>query len=88
MASHGVCWAGYATEAAQVLTTFAFDKLGSRRVEIHIDGHNRRSRAVAERLGFECEATLKAHGRNNRGQLCDTRIYAMFNRRELTTAEE
>ena len=31
---------GYVTEAAQGLTTFAVDRLGSRRGEIHIDGNN------------------------------------------------
>ena len=69
---------GYVTEAARALTTIAFDSLLSRRVEIRMDGNNRRSWAVAERLGFELEATLKMHRPDNTGQLSDTRVYAMF----------
>ena len=75
---------GYATEAARALTTLAFDELGSRRVEIRMDENNRRSRAVAERLGFEWEATLKSHRRDNLGKLSGTRVYAMFDGGQLT----
>lgn len=69
---------GYVTEAARALTQFAFDSLAGRRVEIRMDGNNRRSWAVAERLGFQWEATLKSYRRDNQGQLSDWRIYAMF----------
>ncbi len=77
---------GYVTEAARALATFAFDSLFAGRVEIRMDGNNRRSWAVAERLGFEWEATLKAYRRNNRGELSDWRIYAMFNGGDLSAA--
>ena len=43
------------------------------RIEIRMDGNNRPSWA-----GFEWEATLKMHRRDNTGQLSDTRVYAMF----------
>lgn len=69
---------GYATETARALTRFAFDALAAQRVEIRIDARNRRSWAVAERLGFEWEATLKRSRRDTAGRLEDTRIYAMW----------
>ncbi len=78
---------GYVTEAVRTLARLAFEGLGSRRVEIRMDENNRRSWAVAERLGFEWEATLKSHRRDNLGQLVGTRLYAMFNGSRLTTAE-
>ena len=74
---------GYATEAARALATLAFDELGSRRVEIRMDENNWRSRTVAERLGFEWEATLKSHRRDNLGKLSNTRVYAMFDGGQL-----
>ena len=74
---------GYVTEAVRALARFAFDDLGCRRVEIRMDAGNARSRAVAERLGFAFEATLKADARNNAGKLRDTRIYALFDPRCL-----
>ena len=78
---------GYVTEAARTLTQFAFDRLAGRRVEIRMDGNNRRSGAVAERLGFQREATLKSYRRDNRGQLSDWRIYAMFDTVHLTAGK-
>lgn len=69
---------GYATETAQALTRLAFDSLGAVRVEIHMDARNRRSWAVAERLGFTWEATLKGRRRDTAGRLEDTRIYALW----------
>ncbi len=76
---------GYVTEAARALTLFAFDTLASRRVVICMDTDNWRSRAVAERLGFEWEATLKRERLNNAGRVSDTRVYAMFDRGQLAT---
>ena len=43
---------GYVTEAAQVLLEWARGALGARRVVLHAGMENRRSLAVAERLGF------------------------------------
>ena len=74
---------GYVTEAARALATLAFDELGSGRVEIRMDENNRRSWAVAERLGLEWEATLKSHRRDISGKLSNTRVYAMFDGRQL-----
>ena len=68
---------GYATEAARAMTRLAFEEGGGRRVEARIDERNTRSRAVAERLGYELEGTLKSHRRDNEGRLGGTLIYAM-----------
>ena len=69
---------GFATEAAHALADLAFASLGAARVEIRVDDRNQRSWAVAERLGFTCEATLRANERGNDGSLRDTRIYTLF----------
>ena len=74
---------GFVTEAVRALTRFAFDRLGGRRLELRIDDRNRRSQAVAERLGYEWEATFRSDHRDNLGELGDTRIYAMFSASEL-----
>jgi RimJ/RimL family protein N-acetyltransferase len=50
---------GLATEAAAVLTRLAFEVCGALRVEIHVDPENTASLAVAERLGYLREATLR-----------------------------
>ncbi len=68
---------GYATEAARALTRFAFDALGARRVEIRMDARNRRSWAVAERLGFAWQGNHAARRDDNAGRRRETRIYAL-----------
>jgi RimJ/RimL family protein N-acetyltransferase len=50
---------GLATEAAAALTRLAFEWCGALRVEIHVDPANAPSLAVAERLGYVREATLR-----------------------------
>jgi RimJ/RimL family protein N-acetyltransferase len=67
---------GYITEAVRGVTRFAFETLGARRVEIRCDARNERSRRVAERSGFELEATLRNHAVAVDGELRDTLIYA------------
>lgn len=74
---------GYCSEGVRGLTRFAFEHLNAVRVEISMDDRNRRSWAVAERLGFELEAVHRSHRRDNRGSLTDTRIYAMLDVRQL-----
>lgn len=48
---------GYATEVAGALTRTAFDFHGVRRVEIRCDGRNQASARIAEKLGYQLEAT-------------------------------
>jgi RimJ/RimL family protein N-acetyltransferase len=69
---------GYATEATQVLTRFAFDQLGARRVEIRMDPRNARSRAVPERLGFTFEGCLRSAFRGVGGQVQDSLVFALL----------
>jgi RimJ/RimL family protein N-acetyltransferase len=66
---------GFTTEAVRALAALAFERMEARRVEIRCDSRNRRSRRVAERAGFELEATLKADDRANDGSLRDTLIF-------------
>ncbi len=68
---------GYATEAASALTRLAFEDGGARRVEARMDERNRRSEAVAQRLGFELQSVLKSHRRDNQGKLTGILIYVM-----------
>lgn len=68
---------GYVTEAVQAITEFAFRELGARRLEIRCDEENMKSRAVAERAGFELEGTLKQDSVSMDGKsLRNTCIYA------------
>ncbi|MDY7080048.1 MAG: GNAT family N-acetyltransferase [Chloroflexota bacterium] len=73
---------GYITEAVRGVTCFAFETLGARRVEIRCDARNGRSRRVAERAGFELEATLRKHAVAVDGSLRDTLIYVRFEQLE------
>ncbi len=66
---------GYITEAVRAITHFAFGTLNARRVEIRCDARNERSIRVAERAGFELEATLRNHVADEDGGLSDTLIY-------------
>ena len=79
---------GYVTEAAHALTSFAFVKLGSNRVQIRMDEKNHRSWAIPMRLGYELEATLTSYSRDNLGELAAYRVYAMFNLERLRPLKE
>lgn len=68
---------GYVTEAARLLTGFAFERLAANRVFIQCDARNTRSAAVPERLGFVREALLRRERRAVDGSLRDTLIYAL-----------
>lgn len=50
---------GYVTEAAQALLEWAPSVLGAKRVELHAGMENRRSLAIAERLGFTRDGELE-----------------------------
>ena len=66
---------GYVSEAVRALAGMAFGSLLARRVEIRMDGNNVRSRAVAERCGFELEAVLKSDSLTPHGDPRDTCVY-------------
>jgi RimJ/RimL family protein N-acetyltransferase len=68
---------GYITEAVAGIANFAFDTLGAKRVEIRCDAKNERSAAVARRLDFTLEGTLRCDDRRPlTGELRDTLIFA------------
>lgn len=68
---------GYMTEAVEAISQFAFETLNAKRVEIHCDSLNERSAAVARRLNFTHEATLRQEARHHStGKLRDTLIFA------------
>ena len=68
---------GYMTEAVALIMRMAFDSLGAKRVCIHCSSGNERSAAVARRLGFIHEGTLRNHARETDGELRDTLIFAL-----------
>ena len=69
---------GYMTEAVRLLTDYAFDQLGARRVMLRIDERNQRSIALAERLHFLREGTLRNHERAADGTLRNMVIFALI----------
>src|SRR5699024_6656421 len=72
---------GYITEAVERITMYAIDEIKARRIEIHCDEKNVRSRAIPERLGFELEGIFKQDSVAVNGQdLRNTCVYAkVFN---------
>jgi RimJ/RimL family protein N-acetyltransferase len=69
---------GLATEVAAALTRVAFEIDAVARVEIHCDPRNLRSAAVARKLGFAHEATLRQRTQDAEGQRRDTMIWTML----------
>ncbi len=68
---------GYITEAATLLTKFAFETLQANRVEIRCDAENIASRKIPERIGYQLEGILRKDSLKPDGQtLCDTCVYA------------
>ena len=67
---------GYVSEAVQAMAVLAFDQLAARRVEIRMDARNLRSRAVAERCGFELEGVLRNDSLTPAGESRNTCVYA------------
>jgi len=71
---------GYVSETVQALTKMAFEQLRARRVEIRMDDVNLRSRAVAERCGFELEGILRQDSLSPSGEPRNTCVYARLAR--------
>ncbi len=67
---------GYATEAVNVLTTWALHELGAKRVELVTDELNAGSRAVALRCGFSLEGVQRHSAQDPNGTLRNTCVYA------------
>jgi RimJ/RimL family protein N-acetyltransferase len=68
---------GFTGEALRVLSRWAFDEVGLRRVELHIDPDNAGSRGVAERAGFRVEGLLRQRFLH-RGQPTDMLLYSLL----------
>ena len=69
--------AGLMTEGVRALARHAVDALGANRVFLTTDERNARSRALAERAGFEYEGTLRQDRADLQGRLRNTRVYAI-----------
>ena len=69
---------GLATEVAGALTRVAFLIDEVDRVEIRCDPRNRASAAVARKLGFNHEATLRRRDVTGSGNWRDTMIWSLF----------
>ncbi|MDQ2784664.1 MAG: GNAT family N-acetyltransferase [Chloroflexota bacterium] len=69
---------GYMSEAVRIVTSFLFDDLRAQRVEIRCDARNQRSGAVAARLGYPLEGTLRHDSLGTDGTIRDTLVYAMI----------
>ncbi|MEJ8547971.1 GNAT family N-acetyltransferase [Brevibacillus borstelensis] len=68
---------GYMTEAVQGITSFAFEELKARRIEIRCDPRNVKSRAIPEKLGFALEGILHSDSLSADGkELRDTCVFA------------
>jgi RimJ/RimL family protein N-acetyltransferase len=70
---------GYVSEAANALTQYGFKELKAKRIEIRCDSRNKKSWAVAERLGYKLDACLKnsESGFTGDGPV-DMNVYARF----------
>ena len=69
---------GYMSEAVRTITRFLFDDMGAQRVMIRCDARNVRSKAVAERLGFPFEGTMRHDTLDPTGTIRDSLVYAMI----------
>ncbi|MDL4839263.1 GNAT family N-acetyltransferase [Aquibacillus rhizosphaerae] len=68
---------GYMSEAVEGITSFAFDHLHAKRVEIRCDAVNYKSKAIPEKLNYQLEGILRNEDRSVDGsELRDTCVYA------------
>lgn len=67
---------GYATEAVEGMTNFAFLKLNAKRVEIRCDPKNSKSKKVPEKLGFKLEGILRNDFLTPSGEVRNTAVYS------------
>jgi ribosomal-protein-alanine N-acetyltransferase len=68
---------GYASEAGRLMLDFAFSTAGLHRVQAATGPDNAPSRALLERLGFQCEGRLRDHVFTN-GAWRDSLLYALL----------
>jgi len=70
---------GYVTEAVRAVLDVLFDQVGARRVQLHCDDTNVRSRRVAERCGFVLEEHLLENKHHADGTTSGTMCFALLN---------
>lgn len=68
---------GLMTEAAQALIEIGFTRLNLHKIELSCFGYNERSKAMAERLGFRLEATVRDR-KDVQGNRCDDLRYGLL----------
>ncbi len=69
---------GYATEAAAAMVRVGFEVDKVRRLEIWCSESNPGSSAIAAKLGFTHEATLRDRYEDSEGQLRESMIWSLF----------
>ena len=69
---------GLVSRACRVLIEHGFHEMHLHRIEIHAAADNRRSLAVAERLGFTREATLRDGFRRSDGTYVDQVVFGLL----------
>lgn len=69
---------GYMQEAVRLLTVLAFERLSARRVALHCDPANDRSRRVADGAGYVLEGRLRNVTMTPQGEMRDTLVYALI----------
>ena len=69
---------GLITSACRRLIEYGFTERELHRIEIQAAADNRRSRAVAERLGFTFEASMRDGHRHPDGTLVDQVVYGLL----------
>jgi len=67
---------GYVTDAVKLVEQYAFNELDANRLEICADVSNDKSRAVAERNGYQQDGIFANHRRACTGELSDTVVYS------------
>ncbi|HSJ53269.1 MAG TPA: GNAT family N-acetyltransferase [Anaerolineae bacterium] len=68
---------GYVTEAVRAVLHVLFGHLGARRIQLHCDDTNVRSRRVAERCGFVLEEHVPDDKRNRDGTTSGTLCFGL-----------
>jgi ribosomal-protein-alanine N-acetyltransferase len=68
---------GYATEALEAVTTYAFEELRLHKIVARVFAGNTPSIAVLERVGFEREGVVSEHYFVN-GEFLDTYLFGLF----------
>ena len=79
---------GYMTEAAWLLCRFAFDSLSASRVFLRCGAGNHRSSAIARRLNFVLEGTMRNDKRDTNGALYDMLMFGMTPQDYATALEQ